>query len=489
MEWRLQLQVHDESSRLIEQTYAAPQDTQAPQLAKPLVGEGVAVLFVVLIIPLCMHVAGVAGYARLTYPVMNLALAGYLYFRRSPWFAAHCLLIFCCVSLVRRLVDDQIGFDASNPVLLTPYLCCGLCAISFVEYWSRSNPKGLLPFLVIFGCIAYGTLLAWLDARFLSSMVDLLKWSVGPLFAIYLLAHRDSVPHIREVVEPTLIGAGTFMALYGIAQFLQPNHWDTVWMLGVRDLGFESVGRPEPFAVRVFGTMNSPGSFGTILSAAIVVALKRRMPVCLMTVGPMIVGLALCQYRSLWAMTALAVLMVAVSPSRELKRSNLLALLFIGLALSTSALSPRIREAVFTRASSISDLEGDESLRLRLVQYKEFFNHDNLIVGDGLAINGVSRRLDNKESGSIDGAVIEVYRAMGVFVGTAFMLAIAALIINMFGAAAAANSHVYFDRAIVVTLFLQFPIGTVHIGELGFCAWMFIGLSLAARFVAEEKKA
>src|SRR6185436_14338219 len=147
---------------------------------------------------------------------------------------------------------------------------------------------------------------------------------------------------------------------------------------------------------------------GTILSAAIVLALKRRLPVFMVCLPAMIVGLALCQYRSLWAMTALAVLMVVFSPSRELRRVNVLAMAVVALLLSSTALAPQVREAVFTRAASLSELEGDESLRQRLMQYREFFSHDNLLVGDGLAINGVSRRLDNKEAGSIDGAIIEI---------------------------------------------------------------------------------
>jgi hypothetical protein len=185
-------------------------------------------------------------------------------------------------------------------------------------------------------------------------------------------------------------------------------------------------------------------------------------------------------------MTAVAVLMVVFSPSRELRRVNVLGMIIVGLLLSTSALAPQVRDAVFTRASSLSELEGDESLRLRLMQYQEFFSHDDLIAGEGLAINGVSRRLDNKEAGSIDGAIIEIYSAMGVFVGTAFMIAIAVLIAGLFGRAAMRDPHVWFDRAIVLTLFMQFPIGTVHIGELGFCAWTFLGLGLASRLQGER---
>ena len=211
------------------------------------------------------------------------------------------------------------------------------------------------------------------------------------------------------------------------------------------------------------------------------------MTLCLFTVTPMLVGLALCQYRSLWAMTALGILMVVLSPSTQVRRINVVALLVAALALGSSVLSPQIRDAVVARASSLTELEGDYSGEQRLLQYQEFFNHDGLVMGEGLAISGASRRLDNKQTGMIDGAIIEIYRAMGVFVGTAFMVSIAVLVAMMFGRAAGPDPHLHFDRAIVVTLFLQFPIGTVHIGELGFCAWMFLGLALAARFAAQEK--
>jgi hypothetical protein len=471
---------------LMEQTLRADVSTGQTRTVPVLASEGVAVVVAVLVLPVAMYLADLAPHARLVYPALNLLLAAYLYERRSPWYTAHCLLIFCFVSLVRRLVDHQGGFDPSNPILLTPYLCSLLTAGAFVEYWARRQPRALGPFLVIMVCIAYGATLAILDGRVLSSMVDVLKWSVGPLMAVYLLKNRDRIPAIRAVVEPTLIAAGTVMAIYGILQFLAPSAWDAVWMRGVLDLGFDSIGRPEPYAVRVFGTMNSPGSFGTVLLAGVLLSLKRPPLICAVAVAPMLVAIALCQYRSIWAMTALGVLIVALSPGEALRRTNVLILGVVAMLLSSSMLLPQVNEAVFSRASSLSSLEGDESLRLRLKQYEEFLQHDNLLVGEGLAINGASRRLDNRATGLIDGAVIEIFTAMGVFVGTVFVAALVVLIGGLFTRAAGASRHIHVDRAIVITLFLQFPIGTVHIGELGFCAWMFMGFAIATRLANEE---
>jgi hypothetical protein len=238
-----------------------------------------------------------------------------------------------------------------------------------------------------------------------------------------------------------------------------------------------------PYGARVFSTMNSPGSFGTILSAAIVLSLKRRLPICMLTIVPMLVGLALCQYRSLWAATAFAVLMVLLSPKAGVRPAHIVGLALVGLLMASSAFAPRINEAVFHRASSLTSLAGDESLRQRLLQYQALGQNEHLLAGEGLAINGAARRLDNRNTGLIDGAIIEIYVAMGVFVGTAFILAIGTLIGGMFSAAAVTGPNIYFDRAIVLALFLQFPIGTVHVGELGFCAWTFLGLALAARLV------
>jgi hypothetical protein len=175
--------------------------------------------------------------------------------------------------------------------------------------------------------------------------------------------------------------------------------------------------------------------------------------------------------------------MVLLSPSTVLRRANVLALLLASFMLASTALAPRVSEALFARAATFKSLHGDESLRERLIQYREFLRHDNLLVGEGLAINGQARRLDNRTAGYIDGAIIEIYTAMGVFVGTVFLLSLGVLIAELFLGGGARDPHLYFDRAIVLTLFLQFPIGTVHVGELGFCAWSFMGLALGTRLL------
>lgn len=440
------------------------------------------VLIVVLVMPVALFVAQSGPLLRLLYPACNLALAAYLYVRRSPWYVGHCLLLFCFVSLVRRLVDLQAGWDPSNPVLLTPYLCCLLSVFSLLGYWSQPMPRYLGTLLTLFACIAYGVLLGVLNGRMFGSLVDALKWSVGPLFAVHVLAHRDQLPELRPLVQECLVWAGTAMAVYGIWQFIRPPQWDMQWMRDVQELGLNSIGAPAPFAVRVFSTMNSPGSFGIMLIGGVVFGLRKRLPLACMTVSVMIVGIALCLYRSIWAATALAVLMCLLTPLAKVRPANVGAIVLVLLAGASAAIIPQLHERLSNRASTLSSLENDDSLKNRLLQYEGLTRLDGLVLGEGLAINGASRRLDRKIPVHMDGAFIEIWRAMGVVVGTVFIACLGGLIAGFFRPDAHAVSDLLVERAVVVATFVQLPIGSVHTGELGFCAWMFLGFALASRF-------
>lgn len=443
--------------------------------------EGIAVIVSVLVIPVALYAAHHAGPERVLYPAANVLLAAYLFVRRSSWYAGQCVLLFCFVSLVRRLVDAQTGWDPSNPVLLTPYLCCLFASFGFIQYWLRPNPRYIGVYLCMLLCIAYGVLLAMFQGRTLASLVDALKWSFGPIYGVYILSAAAQHEQLRRVIETCLVWAGAVMGAYGVVQYVILPVWDAEWMHNVAQLGMDSIGQPEPFAVRVFSTMNSPGSFGIVLAAGIVLALKRGPVTVALTVPPMLIGLALCQYRSLWAATGLAVLLVMLQPRAVLRPANILVLVLMGvLALSTVAAVPRIREALAHRVNTLTKLKSDESLKSRLAQYAALAHNDNLVVGEGLALNGASRRLDKGKVAAIDGALIEIWRGMGVVVGTTFLLCMGMLLGSLLFLPADLGRHVYYDRAIVIATFIQLPMGSVHTGEMGFCAWMFLSFGLAA---------
>ena len=453
----------------------SPQSPETGAIYEPAI-----VIAMTLLLPIVLYLGNHAAVGRVLYPAANLTLAAWLYARRSPWFAGQCLMLFCFVSLVRRLIDAQAGWDPANPVLLTPYLCCSLTGLSFLNYWLKPRPSYLGPMLLLLACITYGTLVAALQDRAAAGAADLLKWSVGPLFAVYLLEQSNQLARLRRVIEGTLIGAGTVIAAYGLFQYVDPPTWDAEWMRGVTDLGMTSIGRPEPFAVRVFSTLNSPGSLGAILSAAIVVASKHRLSIALPSMALMAVTLALCQYRTLWAATALAILLVIIARPALLRPSNLLAIVGMAAGLAATTLIPDIAQTVSQRASSLGSLEADESLQERLTQYRALTRDDDLIAGHGLGQNSVVRKLDGLAPAVIDSGLIDIWSSLGVIAGTLFLAALGCLLVPLFTTHGVMAPHLAFDRAIAITTFLQLPMGSAHIGELGFCGWLFLAFGLAA---------
>ena len=451
--------------------------------------EGVSVLVTVLVLPVALYVTQRGQHAALVYLVANTLLATGLVARRSPWYAGQCVLLFCFTALVRRLIDLQAGWNPSNPVLLTPYLCSLLAVVGFFRYWLQRNPRYIGRVLCLLLCIAYGVVLAMFAGRVNAALVDAIKWSVGPIFAVYVLSEADRHESLRGVVEPCLVWSGAIMGIYGVVQYVLMPAWDAEWMRNVMDLGMTSIGQPEPFQARVFSTMNSPASLGIMLIAGLVLALKRGVGVASLTVPPMLAALALCQYRSIWAATAIAVALVAVPRRAGLPRTNIVALAAVGvIALTVVVADPRIREPLALRVSSLSTLQTDDSLRTRLAEYGDLTRNDHLVFGEGLAINGASLRLDKGRVEVIDGALIETLRGLGVVVGSVFLLTVAGLAGALLFMPPSAGRQSYYDRAIVLSVLVQLPMSNVFTGELGFCAWIFLGFGLSALIAHEVRQ-
>jgi len=453
------------------------------------VGEGLAVISVVLLLPIALYAAHLAAIERLLYPASNLALAVYLFSRRSAWYTGQIVLIFCFVSLVRRLVDAQTGFDAQSPVLLTPYLCGALAGIEFLNYWLRPQPRNIGPFLIILLAVAYGALLAMGGGRFLAAMVDILKWGLGPVFAVFVLAQGDGQALTRRVVENCLVYASVGMAIYGIWQFISPAPWDVQWASSVIETGMTSLGLPIPFGLRTFSTMNSPGSFGSIMCVSILLTLKRPMWLAVPAASLMGIGLAIAQYRAVWAATFVGIVLIAVSRPGAFRPSNLAAAGLLVLGLCSTALVPDIHDALAQRAASLNSISTDDSFEDRLSQYEKLSTDDQLIGGIGLGLNGSARKMDDLPRLVIDGGLIEILRSIGLLVGTAYLGALGVLVVRTFGREPSVSKDVDFDRAVVVATFIQLPMGSVQVGEIGFCAWMYIGFALATLTAARAAAA
>ncbi len=440
-------------------------------------------LFCALIAPVMLYAVGQAPLNRWLYPASSLMLSGYLYYKCSPWYIGYCVWLFCATPLVRRLADQQSGWDASNPILLAPYFACALAAISLFRL---RRPHGVIiaPFAIVLACIGFGFILAALNGRVLSGMVDAMKWSAGPLVAVHLLAHPDKREAIHRVVVTSFLIAAPPMAAYGVAQYIDPAPWDATWMIGVAGLGMNSIGHPVPYELRVFSTMNSPGPFAIMLAIAILAALQqqRRFLIVLPTVLLMVLGMLLSQYRAVWAGTLLGAGILSAYGSTTTKVRVLLAMVAMLLVAGSATAMPEIRRAIVERVETLTQLDADASGEDRLHQYDSFLarSDSDQVIGEGLAVDGPSRRLDHGNTVIVDSGIIVVFMALGLFVGTAFMFGLIGVVCLTFRRAARQCRDMPFYRAVIIATFSQLPFGAIHVGESGFGAWVFAGLAASA---------
>lgn len=445
---------------------------------------------VALFLPIVLCSAHLASVARIAYPASAFLLAGYLHHKRSPWYAGFVIWLFCAAPLIRRLVDEQAGFDASSPVLLAPYVACAFAGLALIDFIGRRPIVEARPFLSVILCIGYGLILAFANGRFLSGLVDAMKWSAGPLFALYMLSSSDRAQTLHRTVCLALLIALPLMSIYGVAQYFAPAKWDADWVSNIQlvDPGLVSMGNPLPYELRVFSTMNSPGSFAALVSVGILVALQRRAVLSLPLVAVMALALLLTQYRAVWGGTMLGILCLAFAGSAGLRLRIVVSFLAVLLLMTSSALVPQLRQAIAQRVDTITHLQSDRSGEDRMHQYDEFLSDDSgdMLVGAGLAIDGASRLLDGKTTAVIDSGIILVFTALGIAIGTVLLLALASSVAISFSRYAGHSPSIVGYRAVAIASFCQLPFGAVFVGESGFCVWLFLGLAAAHSHIGRQ---
>ena len=149
------------------------------------------------------------------------------------------------------------------------------------------------------------------------------------------------------------------------------------------------------------------------MCCAILVALKRRLVIAIPAITLMTIGLALAQYRAVWAATALGVVLIVLARPNALRPSNIAAAVAVVLVLSCTAFVPEIQDAILKRAETLNTLSTDVSFEDRLSQYERLSSDDELIVGIGLGLNGSARKMDDLPRLVIDGGLIEILLVRG----------------------------------------------------------------------------
>jgi hypothetical protein len=165
----------------------------------------------------------------------------------------------------------------------------------------------------------------------------------------------------------------------------------------VTDLGSESFWRPEPFAIRIWSTMNAPGTFATVLVVGLLLLFSTRSKLKAIAAAAGYSALVLTSVRTAWISWVIALAFLARCAQGRQVRSLLLSLALVPPLLSPLLLNSEIAAAINERVQSFSHLEKDASLGERSTMYSALLSES--------AANPFGNGLSNRQQ--IDGYVLD----------------------------------------------------------------------------------
>ena len=268
--------------------------------------------------------------------------------------------VWLLTPLVRRLFGLEGGYLDADPLAAAPFLVTATLVL--VELYRDGLPRPLhRP--VLFGVVAFAIgIPAGLSSP---SALAFALFSYAAAFSAVVLGYRESVrdPASAGSLVRALLVALPFLSMYGVYQYFALPEWDSVW---VETTNFVTAGAPEEGHVRVWSTLNSPGTFGMTLGIGLVCALAspRFGPGRLLAVAVMLPALALTYVRSAWIALAVAAIALLFA-SRGRYTARIAVAIAIAFAGVPALVGGATGEALTSRFTTLGDLSGDTSAQAR----------------------------------------------------------------------------------------------------------------------------
>ncbi len=320
-----------------------------------------------VIMALLLAVHGGRFVERIYLPI-SVLLALYLSRKFPRVYVAFVLLASTISPLVNRIAAEQSVLLPKSPILAAPFL---IVAVSALWMWRARLPgyralAFLLPLLAVFYGIGVGILT--IGPR--SVVVPAAGWLCPIFFGLYCYAHEDAEQSLARMYLRSIILSGAVLALYGLVQYWSPFQWDLDWLQQLQDQGAAlSMGKPEPFGIRIFSTVSSPAAAAVFLASAFLavssIASRWRIPAMACT----LVTLVLTSVRAAWlafAIAAVILLSRASAKARLQAVAGVVALVLVTIAAGQTEQGDKVLE----RFNTFGNLKKDHSLRDREIDIR-----------------------------------------------------------------------------------------------------------------------
>lgn len=428
-----------------------------------------------------------AAFLNLAYPAAGLVIAGMLYVARPALYIGFVWWIWFITPFVRRLIDYQTGYNSLSPVMLTPLLVTCFAFFTVLRYGKLLRDRAYAPFALALLGVLYGYVVGVVRAGVASATFDLVTWLAPVCFGFHIIVCWREYPAYRQAVRSTFMWGVLVMGAYGVIQFFAPSAWDARWVV---DSGMATIGRPEPFKLRIFGTLNSPGPYSLALMVGVLLLFDGRGLFARFAMVPAFAAFMLTRVRSAWAGWAI-VLAFMIWRLRGPMRARLLAVLAVGVVMSLPLLMQGpVAERVGGRLETLGNLDEDNSMRARTELYevafdKALFNP----IGAGLGSVGRAVKLGSDGMANFDSGILAIPYTLGWPGTLAYMGGVLWLLARLAGIRERdADQFAVICAGIAGALIIMLIISNSFSGFRGLVFWCFAALAAAARLFYLERE-
>jgi hypothetical protein len=424
-----------------------------------------------------------AGLLYWLYLPMLVAVGAFLFFRAEHLYLPFILYIVFLSPWVRRVVDYKTYYHSESIIQITPYVVIALCSVTFFRYFQRLYTIKYAGFLLIFLGLMYGYLIGIVTVGPVASTFGSLQWISLIFMAFHIVSWRERFRVNARLIESTFLWATLIVGTYGLVQYLFLPPWDKFWMQNTQ---LEAIGLPIPGYVRVFGTLNSPLPFATLMMTGLLVVVVRSLSVLsLLTACAGVSGLALSLTRTSWLGLVLGLLVLAGKLQRRYAPILLGGCLLLGAASYTFLSTGMVETRFYKRLETLTNLQEAGSYRARASTYGQYtISTLSNVWGNGVGSIGVATKLSSQfqvRKWLFDSGLLEVPYELGWPGTLLFVLGLGMVLVQPSTRPLPADEGLCsLSTAIVVSLLAQLFSDNTFTGPDGFILWTFVALRFGA---------
>jgi hypothetical protein len=425
-----------------------------------------------------MFVARLGKLLILPFPIFSIAIGYLLSNKFPPLYIGYTFWLWFLAPAIRRIIDYQSGYFTPGPWHLVPLLVTSISLLTFFQYLPKLSHKEIVGFALPISGVFYGFLIGLVNGLPIGKVVMELFSMVGSIsFGFYIYRHWQEYPSIWASLEKTFLWGTICISGYGIFQFLAPPEWEAFLLNS--EFGNLTFGRPVPYEIRVFSTMNSPQACACGLSTALLVLIASRpSPIKLPAIVFGALTLLLTLARTFWL--GFLVGLLALIPFLKMRSQlRLLAIVAIaGFFVVLLATDESFFDVISKRLDSLSNTSDDASLGDRRSAFFKFLGFAlTRVIGFGLAGTDVLS-VDNFAAG--DSGILYILISLGLFGSIPYFIGLSSGIIVTYQLHSRKNDDFISSTKAIVTSFFFFFFFIAINEFFGLAVWSFIGIGLAA---------